>query len=316
MMKTMRQVFGETLAEMAEEYPEMVVLDADVSSSTQTRIFQERYPERFFNFGIAEANMVSAAAGMSTCKKIPVVSSFAFLLSMRALDQVRSLIVYNGLNVKLCGGYAGLSDFADGASHQSVCDLAIMRSLPGMTVLAPSDESTTKAALHEMMRIQGPVYLRLSRAEIAQLHSEPVEVRSGKMTTIISGRDCCLITTGTMLENALNARKMLENEGYSIGLMEAISIKPMDTQAIREVQKSVKCLITIEEHNIIGGLGDAVCAALAGEPSVPVFRIGLNDCFGQSARNYAQLLSQYGLDAASIAEKVRGFLRQVKGLAM
>ena len=309
MSKTMRQIFGEALIHFADEFSNMVVLDADVSSSTQTKLFRTQYSDRFYNFGIAEGNMAAAAAGMAACGKISVISSFAFLLSMRAMDCVHSLAAYNNLNVKICGGYSGLSDFADGASHQSICDIAMMRALPNMRILAPSDEESTIGAVHEMLAHNGPVYLRLSRDNVGNLHNGHAGIRFGKANLLYEGRDALIITTGTMLTVAIEARKLLQMRGINIAILEAISIKPLDIEVICELSAQIKRVITLEEHSVIGGLGEAVCAAVCGRNPVSVYRIGIEDTFGQSARNYSQLLSAYGLDANSIARKIEELIK-------
>ena len=308
----MRQVFGETLAALGDTYPEMRVLDADVSTSTQTKIFKDRYPDRFYNFGIAEANMAAAAAGMATCGLMPVISTFAFLLSVRAMDSIHSLIAYNRLNVKIAGGYSGLSAHANGASHQSICDMAFMRAIPGMTVLAPSDEESTVQAIQAMLDHHGPVYLRLSRDTVKSLHKGNPCVKIGKVFEIIEGRDIGIITTGTTLNAALNAREILKHQGIDAGIIEAICVKPLDEETIIQTAQKYGCLATVEEHSIFGGLGDAVCSALCTQSSFQVLKIGLNDCFGQSARSYPELLSKYGLDEEGIARSVIKFLKERK----
>lgn len=309
-MKTMRQVFGEALREAGAFFPELRVLDADVSSSTQTRIFKEAYPDRFFNFGIAEANMAAAAAGMATCGHIPVISTFAFLMGVRAMDPIHSLVSYNNLNVKIAGGYSGLSDHADGASHQSVCDIAMLRSLPNMVVLAPSDEESTVQAVNAMLRHQGPVFLRLSRDNVTSLHHGEKCVEIGRAFELVEGKDVGIVTTGTMLDSALKARELLKARGIDAGIIESICIKPLDEETICRAAEKYGMLVTLEEHNVIGGLGDAVCAALCARKPVPVLKIGMNDCFGQSARSYQQLLSAYALDGEGVAAKVEAFVRQ------
>ncbi len=225
--RPMRVVFGETLCELAEEFPELVVLDADVSSSTQTKLFAEKYPDRFFNFGIAEANMISAAAGMATCGLIPVASTFAFLVTLRAGDPVRSLVAYNNLNVKLAGGYAGLSDFADGASHQSVMDLAVMRSMPNMTVLVPSDVETARGAVRAMLRHNGPVYIRLSRENVSSCHGGDESFEIGKAKVLRDGKDVTLAVSGTLLVQAIEAAGELERAGISAAVVEFPTLKPL-----------------------------------------------------------------------------------------
>ena len=310
MIKTMRQVFGEALVRFADTFPEMVVLDADVSSSTQTRLFQAAYPQRFFNFGIAEGNMAAAAAGMAACGKIPVISTFAFLLAVRAMDSIHSLAAYNRLNVKICGGYAGLSDFADGASHQGICDMAIMRAVPGIRILAPSDEESTIEAVHEMLATGGPVYLRLSRDQAPSLHGGEAGVRLGKANLLHDGADVTLVPTGTTLAAALQAREALCARGIDAAILEAVSVKPLDEEAVCRMAARTGRLVTLEEHTVNGGLGDAVCAAVCKGRPAPVLKIGLEDVFGQSARSYAQLLKAYGLDGESVARRVETFVRR------
>lgn len=305
--KTMRQIFAEALIEFAAVFPQMVVLDADVSSSTQTRLFQSKYPDRFFNFGIAEGNMAAAAAGLAACGKIPVVSTFAFLLAGRAMDSIYSTIAYNRLNVKICGGYAGLSDFADGASHQAICDLAIMRAMPNLRILVPSDADTTRLSVKKMLEYDGPVYLRLSRNEVMSVHGKNVNLEFGEMIEIKGGEDIAIIVTGTMLLVALRVREMLIEYGISAQVLEAISLKPLGEEAICRAAMQTRCVVTIEEHSIIGGLGEAVCSTLCANYPAPVLRIGVRDSFGQSARSYAQLLHEYGLSAERIVSSILNF---------
>ncbi|WP_102412656.1 transketolase C-terminal domain-containing protein [Beduinella massiliensis] len=309
MSRTMRQVFGDALVRYAEAFPEMVVLDADVSSSTQTKQFQAAFPDRFFNFGIAEGNMAAAAAGMAACGKIPVISTFAFLLAVRAMDSIHSLAAYNRLNVKICGGYAGLSDFADGASHQGICDMAMMRAVPGIRILAPSDEESTMEAVGEMLRIEGPVYLRLSRDAAPSLHGGRAGVRLGKANLLMDGRDVTLVSTGTMLAAAIEARALLKAQGIDAAILEAISVKPLDEEAVCRMAERTGRVVTLEEHTVNGGLGDAVCAALCRGRPTPVLKIGLEDTFGQSARSYAQLVAAYSLDGPGVARQVENFVR-------
>lgn len=231
-LKPMRQVFGEVLCEIGEALPELVVLDADVSSSTQTRLFSSKFPERFFNFGIAEANMISAAAGMATCGLLPVASSFAFLVTLRAADPVRSLVSYNNLNVKLAGGYAGLSDYADGASHQSVLDVSVMRSMPNMTVLIQSDIETTRGAVRAMLDYKGPVYLRLSRDLVGSCHEGDETFDIGRAKVLRDGKDTTLAVCGTLLPDALGAADELAQCGVSAAVLEFPVIKPFDADTL------------------------------------------------------------------------------------
>ncbi|MGE5604342.1 MAG: transketolase family protein [Bacteroidota bacterium] len=306
--KAMRQVFGETLRELGEAYPELVVLDADVSSSTQTKLFGEKYPDRFFNFGIAEANMVAAAAGMATCGLIPVASTFAFLLTLRAGDPVRSLIAYNKLNVKLAGGYAGLSDFADGASHQAIFDLAIMRAMPGMTVLVPSDIETTKGAVRAMLQHNGPVYLRLSRDLVSSYHQGDEEFTIGRAKVIRQGEDVTLVVSGPLLAEALKSADQLAEIGVKAEIVEFSSLKPFDAVTLVASAQKTKAVVTLEEHTIMGGLGGAVAETLGEHSPVKLKRIGINDTFGESGP-YQELLDKFELTAPWIVKACQELLK-------
>ena len=302
--KPMRLVFGEMLRELGKEIPGLVVLDADVSSSTQTKLFAEKYPERFFNFGIAEANMVSAAAGMAAGGLIPVASTFAFLLTLRAGDPVRSLIAYNSLNVKLAGGYAGLSDFADGASHQSVMDIAVMRAMPNMTVLVPSDIETTRGAVRAMLKYKGPVYLRLSRDQAGSLHGGNESFEIGKAKEMKDGSDVTLAVCGTLLDQTLEAAEDLEKEGISAAVVEFPTIKPLDQDALIRFAGKTGEVVSIEEHTVNGGLGGAIAECLSERRPALLRRIGLQDTFGESG-SYGGLLKKHHLTASHIAETAK-----------
>ena len=300
-LKTQRQVFGETLVELGRRDPRLVVLDADVSSSTQTRLFGEAFPDRFFNFGIAEANMVSAAAGMSSCGLIPFVSTFALFISLRAGEQVRAQVAATGLNVKLVGGYAGLSDFADGASHQSVEDLAVMRAMPGMVVLAPSSALDTAAAVRAAFEHDGPVFLRISREAVTPEWGQADGFRIGRGARLRTGSDVTLVTTGTMLTMTMEAAEALGKEGVSAAVIHLPTLKPLDEPLLLSAARTSGAIVTIEEHSVIGGLGSAVCEAVSESCPVPVFRCGIPDRFGESG-GYREILSRAGLDAASVAQ--------------
>jgi transketolase len=310
--KPQRLVFGEELVDLGHADPRIVVLDADVSSSTQTKLFAEAFPQRFFTFGIAEAHMVSAAAGLSTVGFVPVVSSFALFLSLRAGEQVRAQVAYTQLNVKLVGGYAGLSDYADGASHQSVEDLAVMRALPNMTVIAPSDAVQTRQALRAAVACQGPVFLRISRDIVPEriiLDGEPFSI--GKGIRLREGRDLALIATGTMLQAALDAAACLESEGIAATVLDLPTLKPLDQMLVIETARAAGAIVTIEEHSIIGGLGSAVCETLCGCHPVPVVRCGIPDQFGESGA-YPEILRRAGLDVPSICQAAHRAL-ELKG---
>ena len=304
--KAMRLVFGEALLELATEFENLVVLDADVSSSTQTKLFGQKYPERFFNFGIAEANMIGAAAGMVTVGLIPVTSTFAFLLTLRAGDQIRSLVAYNNLNVKLAGGYAGFSDFADGASHQAVIDLAVMRAMPNMTVLVPSDIETTKGAVRAMLEHNGPVYLRMSRDVVGSLHQGDESFEIGKAKVLREGKDIILAVNGTLLPETIKAADELKNKGIEAAILEFPTLKPFDGATLAKYAQVTVAVVSVEEHSIIGGLGGACAEALSELSPARLIRIGINDTFGESG-SYAALLEKYHLTLPHIvraAEKI------------
>jgi transketolase len=294
MDKPQRLVFGEELAALGAENDRIVVLDADVSSSTQTKHFAARFPDRFFNFGVAEANMVSAAAGLATCGYIPFVSTFAFLLAMRAGDQVRAQVAYPRLNVKLMGGYAGLSDFADGASHQSVEDIAVMRALPNMTVVVPTDAAETRLAVRAAAEVDGPCYVRLSRAEVTEDYGPDHPFEIGRGVTLRDGGDVTLIATGTVLGLALQAATRLADEGIAARVVDMHTVKPIDADLIEAAAQDTGALVTVEEHNVYGGLGSAVCEVACERAPVPVLRCGIQDRFGESGA-YADILQRAGL---------------------
>lgn len=305
--KPMRVVFGEALCRLGEEFPQLAVLDCDVSSSTQTRLFAQKYPERFFNFGIAEANMVGAAAGMAASGLIPVASTFAFLLALRAGDPVQSLIAYNKLNVKLAGGYAGLSDFADGASHQSVLDISIMRAMPNMTVLVPSDIETTYGAVAAMLKHNGPVYLRLSRDLVGSCHGGDESFEIGCAKVLKDGNDVTLAVSGTLLPYVLSAAEQLEKLGISAAVVEFPTIKPLDGETLARYAKKTGAVVSVEEHTVLGGLGGAIAEYLSENCPVRLQRIGLADTFGESG-TYQGLLNKYGLMTPHIIHAVNQVL--------
>jgi len=307
----MHRVFGDYLCEIGERHPELVVLDADVSSSTQTALFGARYPQRFLNCGIAEANMVSVAAGMAAAGLRPVVSTFAFLLATRTLDQIRSQIAYGRLPVLLAGGYAGLSDAADGGSHQAIEDIACLSVMPNMTVVCPGDAHEVEQALEAALRQDGPVYLRLSRAEVARLACpEPFAI--GRAIRRREGSDIALITTGQMLEATLEAADLLAQAGIAARVLDMHTVKPLDTEALLDAARTCRAIVTCEEHSILGGLGSVVAGVLAEHCPTPMRRVGVRDAFGQSG-TYEELKTHYGLTPAHIAEAARGVLQRKGG---
>ena len=307
--KPMRLAAGEALVICGKNNPAIVVLDADTSSSTQSRLFAEAFPDRFFNVGVSEANMVSVAAGLACTGHVPFVEGFAFLLALRAGDQVRSQIAYGNLNVKLVGGYCGLSDFADGASHQSIMDVAVMRALPNMTVLCCADLTEAYQMIEAASRHVGPVYIRVSRADCRRLFDQdthPFEI--GKAIHLKHGNDVTLIATGTMVGTAMEAAERLAASSIGIDLLEVHTIKPLDTEAVVRSAAKTGRIVTCEEHTIVGGLFSAVSETVAQHHPVPVTPIGIRDRFGETG-TYAELLAECGLTCEHIVRTVHSLMR-------
>ena len=306
--KPQRLVFGEMLCELGAENEKIVVLDADVSSSTQSRHFGEKFPDRFFNFGIAEANMISAAAGFATCGYVPFVSTFALFITMRAGDQLRAQIAGPKLNVKLIGGYAGLSDYADGSSHQSVEDLAVVRAVPNLTVISPSDITETRMALRAMSEADGPMFLRISRDVVTEDYGPDHPFEIGRAITLRDGGDVTLIATGTMVRLARGAADRLAKKGVEARVIDMHTLKPLDHDAVEAAAEETGCIVTVEEHNIYGGLGSAVCESVCERRPVPVFRVGIPDRFGETGA-YKTILARAGLSEENIAATAERALR-------
>ena len=300
--KATRESYGLALAQLGDEFPQIVVLDADLSEATKTGIFRKKYPERFVDCGIAESNMMGVAAGLATCGKIPFATSFAMFAAGRAFEQVRNSICYPHLNVKVVGTHAGISVGEDGATHQCLEDIALMRSLPGMTVVCPSDHYETLAAVRAAAEHKGPVYLRLSRLAVESFNnSDDYRFELGRGVTLHEGGDVTVIATGLMVCRALEAVRLLERSGIGARLINIHTIKPIDRELILKAARETGKLVTVEEHNVIGGLGDAVSSVVSAEYPVPVVKIGVNDQFGHSGPA-ADLLDQFGLCASHIAE--------------
>ena len=298
--------YGEALAELAEAYPQLVVLDADLSGSTMTKTFAGKYPERFFDMGIAEGNMAGVAAGLATCGKIPFVNSFAMFSAGRAWEQVRNSIAYPGLNVKVIGSHGGLSVGEDGATHQCIEDYAIMRAIPGMLVLSPCDGPEMKLAVKALLDYQGPAYMRLGRLAVESVTDTipGYTFELGKGSMLRDGTDATVIATGMMVQCAYEAAETLASEGISLRVIDMHTIKPIDKDIVLKAAKETGCIITSEEANIIGGLGSAVAEVVSEGCPVPVVRHGVNDEFGRSGKAQA-VLDAYKLNAQGIAEKVR-----------
>ncbi len=299
-MMATRDGYGKALVELGKENENVVVLDADLSKSTKTAEFGETYPERFFNAGVAEQNLIGLAAGLSTTGKIPFASSFAMFASGRAFEIIRNSIGYPQLNVKICATHAGITVGEDGASHQALEDIACMRTIPNMTVIVPSDGVEAMAAVKKIADYQGPVYLRLGRLAVPVINDqENYEFEIGKGVTLKEGADITIIATGLMVHEALKAAKSLEDNGVEARVLNLHTIKPIDSDLIIKAAEETGLIITAEEHNIIGGLGSAVAEVLSENRPVPLKRIGVNDTFGESGKP-EELLEKYGLSADKI----------------
>lgn len=304
-----RDAYGKTLVELGHQDQRIVVLDADLSGSTKTALFGQQFPERFFNAGIAEANMVTMAAGLAAGGMIPFASSFAVFAAGRAFEQIRNSIAYAKLNVKIVATHAGITVGEDGGSHQSVEDLAIMRALPNMTVLCPADGPETTAAIRAAAACHGPVFVRLGRAKVPVIFPADCEFRIGKAVTLREGNDLTFMTTGLMTAVALEAAKILEEEQIFARVLHHGSIKPLDVDAVILAARQTGAVVTAEEHSVIGGLGGAICETLAEGCPVPLERVGLRDQFGQSG-TAEELLNYYGLTAAHLVEAAERVLQR------
>ena len=305
-----RESYGNTLAELGAENPNIVVLDADLAGSTKTAVFGKAFPERHINCGIAEGNMMSVAAGLATTGKTVFASSFAMFASGRAYEQIRNSIGYPGLNVKIGASHAGISVGEDGATHQCNEDFAIMRSIPGMVVICPSDDVEARAAVRAAAEYDGPVYLRLGRLAVPVFNDpETYKFEWGKGVVMKEGTDVSIFATGLEVNEAIEAAKLLEADGINAEVINIHTIKPIDKELVAASAKKTGKVVTVEEHSIIGGLGSAVCEALAETLPTPVLRIGVNDTYGESGPAKA-LISEYGLDSKSIYEKVKKYLEK------
>ncbi|MGA2444271.1 MAG: transketolase C-terminal domain-containing protein [Opitutaceae bacterium] len=303
-----REVYGRTLVEMGRENPKIVVLDADLGRSTMTCYFEQAFPERFFEMGIAEANMTSFAAGLSLTGKIPFTNSFAVFAAGRAYDQIRQGVCIPALNVRIVGSSAGLSDFGDGSTHQSVEDVAIMRAIPNMTVLVPADGNETRTMTRAMADYRGPVYLRITRNDLPDVMPEDEPFVAGKPHLIRQGKDVVAFANGQMVSAALAAAEALAEEEISLRVVNVSSMKPVDEAALVSLTEGMKGIVTVEEHSLIGGLGSLIAEVMRGR-NVPQKSIGIADRFGQSAHNYEDLLEAYGLTPAHVAAAVRQLAR-------
>lgn len=297
-----RQSYGEELAKLGEENENIVVLDADLSTATKTELFAEKFPDRFIDVGIAEQNLMGISAGLSTFGKIPYASTFAVFAAGRAYEQIRNSIAYPKLNVKICATHAGVTVGEDGATHQMLEDLGLMRGLPNMTVICPSDDIQTKWAVREIAKINGPVYLRLCRLKTPIIYdTDKFEI--GKAVQIGNGTDASIIATGVCVSEAIKAMEILKEKGKNVRVIDMHTIKPIDKEMIVKCAKETKQIITVEDHSIIGGLGSSVCEVLSEEYPTKVERMGIMDTFGQSG-NGEELLAYYKIDSNAIVEKM------------
>ncbi|OGI18424.1 MAG: transketolase [Candidatus Melainabacteria bacterium RIFCSPHIGHO2_02_FULL_34_12] len=297
-----RVAYGKTLAELGKENPNIVVLDADLSGSTQTKFFAKEFPDRFFNMGVAEQNMIGVAAGLASTGKIPFASSFAMFACGRAWEIVRNAVCHNQFNVKICATHAGLTVGEDGGSHQIIEDIAIMRVIPHMTVIVPADATEAKLATRNISEFFGPVYMRLGRSNVPVIFDEnKYEFKIGRAPIVKAGIDVSIFACGVMLSRALWAQEILQNEGISAEVINISTIKPLDKETILMSVRKTGCAVTCEEHNIHGGLGDAIAGVLVEHNPVPMKKIGVMDQFGQSGKA-DELLIHYGLTKEKIAE--------------
>ena len=306
--KATRESFGETVTALAAEYPEIVVLDADLAAATKTGIFKKAYPERFFDCGIAECNMVGVAAGLATCGKIPFAASFAMFSAGRAFEQVRNSVGYPKLNVKIVGSHAGISVGEDGATHQCCEDIALMRTIPGMTVIVPADDIEARACVRAAYGFEGPVYMRFGRLATPVINDrEDYEFKIGRGVVVREGSDVTIIACGLMVAEALEAAEALAVDGIDAEVINMHTIKPLDERLVVASAKKTGRVVTAEEHSIIGGLGEAVASVLAEQHPVPMRRVGVRDVYGESGPA-VDLLHEYGLDADGIEAAVRSVL--------
>ena len=304
-----RESYGNALVELGAEHEEIVVLDADLAAATKTGMFKKAYPDRFIDCGIAEGNMMGVAAGLAAAGKVPFASSFAMFAAGRAFEQVRNSIGYPHLNVKIGATHAGISVGEDGATHQCNEDIALMRSIPGMTVICPADDVEAKAAVKAAYEHEGPVYMRFGRLAVPVINDRPdYKFELGKGVVLREGKDVTIIATGLCVAASLEAADLLAAEGISAKVINIHTIKPLDEELVAAAAKETGKVVIVEEHSVIGGLGSAVCDALCAKAPTPVLKIGINDVFGESGPAL-ELLKKYGLDGEGIFRKVRDFVK-------
>ncbi len=303
-----RDAYGEVLLELGESCPDLVVMDADLSGSTKTKAFGQKYPERFFNMGIAEQSLMATATGLALSGKVVCASTFAMFAAGRAFEIIRNSIGYTKANVKICATHAGITVGEDGASHQTIEDMAIMRTIPGMTVLNPADGASAKALIKKAVETPGPFYIRLGRASVPLFYEEGEEFELGKAKLLREGKDITLIATGIMVEAAMAAADQLAQEGIDARVLDMHTIKPLDEEAVIQAAKETKGIVTCEEHSVVGGLGSAVAEVLVQKAPCPVTMVGQKDTFGESGKP-AELLEKYGMTAADIVAAAKNMLQ-------
>ena len=302
-----REAYGKALSQLTKENKNIIVLDADLSKSTKTCDVKASSPESFYNMGIAEANMVGVAAGLASTGKIVFASSFAMFLAGRAFEQIRNSIAYTNLNVKLCATHSGISVGEDGASHQAIEDLALMRSIPNMKVFSPCDEKETEEIIKYVANCDGPCYVRLGRLAVDSVNSSNYKFEFGKGVTLREGNDCTIITTGSMVQVSLEAQQKLKAEGINVRVINLHTIKPIDTEIILKAAKETGKIVTVEEHNVVGGLGSAVSEVICENHPSLVKKIGINDIFGQSGKP-EELFKEYGLTSDKIVKTIKSII--------
>lgn len=305
--RSQRTAYGEALVALGRQNQRIVVLEADLSKSTMGALFKAAHPQRFYEMGIAEANMASVAAGLSLTGKVPFMATFAVFATGRCYDQIRTSICIPALNVKICGSSAGLSDYGDGSTHQALEDLAIMRVLPGMQVFSPADAAETARVVEYMAQNEGPMYLRVNRNDLPAVTGDAPFV-PGKLYPLKEGGDVVIFATGVMVSKALEAAEALQKEGIAAGVVNVPSLKPIDEAQLASIAQGAKAVVTAEEHSVLGGLGSLVCEVLSAAAPRPVVRVGVQDRFGTSAQNYEVLMEGYGLTAGAVAEAARASL--------
>lgn len=303
----LREAYGRELLEIARQDKRVVALDADLCGSTMTKFLQDGIPERFFEMGIAEANMVSVAAGLALTGKIPFVNSFSVFAAGQPYNQIRQGIALPNLNVRIVGSSCGLSDAGDGATHQSIEDIAIMRAIPNMTIVEPVDAEETRKVVRASLQYKGPMYIRISRSSLPLLTNTQTPFNLGKMNVIARGSDIVIFATGFMVSQAVKAREILEKDGLTIRIINANTIKPLNKDELVKYIKNVKAIVTAEEHSIIGGLGSAISELLC-DSKIPIIKVGIEDQFGQSASSHEELLEYYNLTPQAIVDKVKNLI--------